>query len=797
MSGAVSSGARRRAATALVAALLVGCGAAQVRREASSGAREEEEEGVASRVGDAALTIVPRASEGRSWVSLWIDAGARDAGPPPLATVTAWAVASRSGVEARVLPDGTELRASCESARIDACVGALAAALRARAVDDGALVAALARLRSARRGARSDAARRADRAALAALLGDLRGLDPLGDAEDEAQITRARAEAFLAAHWGPSRALFVVVGDADPAAARDAIASALAGAPRASGRRAERTLDLHVGGRAEIGDEARASVAIAVRDEPGRSGRSAIAIARRALAELAAGGEGGGASASVFAIRGADVVLVRGRDAAAVAGAMAYARALGPEGAGEALGDDDPRAIAARVGARWVARATERVEGGLGVGAVIDGGRGDVAAEDPEEARSRLDAEQRAADATLAEIARAADAGEAIEVERGDEDRASMRLAEGARAIAVREASGRVAIALSLEASAAGEPARVQGRGALLARLLARCAGEGSAGGASGWADARSIGVVVESTPAGAIDAIDRVTRCARALPLSPEAVESARARAISELVPDDARLARAASVIAPGAPGMIAPRGQDASIAAIDARGLASAWRWMATRGRARVAIVGEVSASGAARAAILGLARLPAGDAAGARGGERGASAREVGIAGEEIVGVVAEDGALEALLALRDPRPRGRGAQPGAQAALAALAPAIDGGGLRVVWARAGAGPEGAWLTLAMRGGEDAIAGAAARLAEARGAAEGALDGALATSLQRAREDRSREAATLRERARRLAWEQEGDAPDAEASAEAARALLRAEARWVIARPAVDAR
>src|SRR5690606_27639267 len=112
---------------------LAGCGSAP-RVEPRAVSTSGDEELVA--IGEASVVVVPRASGGHTWMSLWIDAGSRDAEPAALATVAAWAVASSRGVEARVVPDGTELHVGCESARLEACVEALVGALATRAVDE-------------------------------------------------------------------------------------------------------------------------------------------------------------------------------------------------------------------------------------------------------------------------------------------------------------------------------------------------------------------------------------------------------------------------------------------------------------------------------------------------------------------------------------------------------------------------------------------------------------------------------------------------------------------------------------
>lgn len=754
----------RALAVIVASVVLVACGGAPravVPRAVSSSGDEH----VAS-IGDASLSVIARPSDGRTWVSLWIDAGSRDAQPAAIATVAAWAIADGREIEARVIPDGTELHVGCESAQIEVCVEALAGVLATRTIDEHALDAALERLRAARRGSRADVERAADRLAIAALTGDAPGMDPLGDASEDASITRAEIERFVATHYGPARALFVVIGDADEARVRAAIADALGRAPGAMTSRTVRAFEPSVGARVEVDDQSATSVAIAVRDVP-----HALAIARRATAEL----EGG--SASVFPLRGGEIVLVRGRDADEVIAAATYARALGGERP-DALAEDDPRSLARRVGARWVARTSERVEGGLGVGAVIAGGRGDADADDPdararEEATARIDALARASDA--------ASRGEGLREETSAHG-VSIRDAHGTR-VAVRAAPiGRVAIAVSIAGGVRDEPARVQGRSALLARLLARCIDAHEAGA---WVDASSFGASVEVAPARALDAIEHVTRCVRRMGWSPASLEDARARAIASLDGDSERLARAASVLVPGAPGMIAPSGTLASLAAIDPRSVERAWARLATRGAVSLAIVGDVDAGPIARAALLGLVSLPAPEST--RPSDAVAS-----VGGEEIVAVRSLDERVEVTIALRDPTPRASD-DVGARAALDAWIAALDGPALRVAWARSGAGAEGAWIAIAVRGDEETITTLPARIERAREAARSRIDEAVQGAIRTTRESRARDAATARASARHLARGDDDHAIDADASARTARALVDGTPRYVIARPA----
>ncbi len=752
--------------TFAVFSLVLGVGCGSVSR-ARDPIRAREMAQVAP-IGEASFVFVPSPSQGRTWMSLWIDAGSFDAEPAAVATVAAWAATYGTEVSARVLPDGTELGISCESERVEVCANALTQVLAARSVGQEALSAALVRLRATRRGAGRDPGRNADRLALSALLGSPRGLDPLGSSEDDPAIESAVTNAFLAAHWGPSRGLFVAIGDADETRVQQAIGSALRRVPHAEQSRRERSWTPQGGARVEVHEHAIASAALAVSDE-----HVAVAIARRALAELTDG------TASVFPFRGAEIVLVRGAAMEDVTNAITYARAATAECGGERpLPPDDPRSIAERIGARWIARAHERNEGGLGLGVVVQGGRNDSDLDSPDEAlrsRTQVRAEVHVRDGLM------------VPSFEGtmDEQSASIESRDGARVRARFTESGRVAVSLAIASDARREPARLHGQRAVIARLLARCAGDSSA---EFWVDSASIGVVLETEPEEAFETIERLTGCVRGLPMSIALIEEVRAQAMAALRMEDVRLARAARAIAPAAPGLIAPKGQIEGLSAIRYESVRRAWEAMARENHVTMGIDGEVNAGSAARLGILGLMRLP-------NASPTPSSEIAIAISTEEIVAMRSEEDVTEAILAIRDPRPAGCAAEAGAQAILDSFVNVMNAG-TRVVWARSGAGMEGAWIAIAVRGSEDDLTGLPARLSSARHRAEEERERALALAIEQRVQARAFRASTARERARRLATESD-DQPEMRASDEVARALLRAPSRWVIVRPGVGVR
>src|SRR5690606_34722399 len=113
----------RAALLSSCAALACGAPAAPIDRPSADAIVDE--------AGGARIGFLPRATDRRLWLSPGIDAGARDADPPQLATVAAWAAAA-APIEARVLPDGIELARPCARRELEACVRSLADALRAR-----------------------------------------------------------------------------------------------------------------------------------------------------------------------------------------------------------------------------------------------------------------------------------------------------------------------------------------------------------------------------------------------------------------------------------------------------------------------------------------------------------------------------------------------------------------------------------------------------------------------------------------------------------------------------------------
>ncbi len=575
----------RRAGLAVMVLIGLGCGAPA--RPARPSAPDEPalEEAAGLR-----LLAVPRPTPGRVWLSLWIDAGSRDASPPAVATVAAWAVAP-ADAEARALPDGVELARGCDAAALDACVRSLAEALGARAVGPERLSASLERLHHDRARADADPSRAADALALEALLGP--GATPLARAEDDARIDADAVRSFLTDHFGPDRALLVAVGDVHPDAVRAAAERAFASLPAARRARATRGAPA-TDARVEVGDGDALSAVTTF-----ASAREAVAAAHRLIARL------DGAQADVFPLRGTTAVMVRG--AALEPGVLVdRMREVHEETERDAAlpTPEDPRALARWHGARWVAGRGE-TSGGLGLGALVAGGRADRLVDDPDAPlRERVRGTLTAA---LAD-------GPAFDGPVG-ESSAAARLPNGARVAGERLAgTDNLAVSVLFDGGAREETAREHGTTALLAAAAARACDEGAARELGAPAGALGISITPRVGPtrfgltvSGPRERWPEITylaaRCARPRELRPETIERARAE-----VATTPGLAALALALSPDAPGRIIAAPEGAVPAQRD-----ELVRWrdrVAVGARARIGIAGDVPL----REAVTRLARIVA---------------------------------------------------------------------------------------------------------------------------------------------------------------------------------------
>ncbi len=658
------------------------------------------------------------------FASLWIDAGSRDADPPELATAAAWLAADRGGrgVEARVVPDGTAFEIACDASALDACVGKLARAIATRDVRERDVARLRRRLEVARRRAATDASRRADGLALEALLGDreAHAMLPLGRTEDDARVTRASLRAFLAAHYGPRRALAIAAGDVSSDALDAAVERSFDELPAATNERAARRLTVVEGARAkvEVGDETIAAVAAAL---PSLDDATSIA---RALVD-ADPTDGAHVSVSAFELRGAAIVvghvaLARADHADRIASATCR---LLIEGAPHAVAPrpDDPVEAARALGAAWTAgEAAGPSTPALGLGLVADGGRGD-ARDDAPDAALEADVRER----TERAVALAWERREPRVRGRVSEDAAAVVVEENAARIDARRRRGdeRVAVAIRFEGGAERDPPDLAGRTALLAyAATTACAGlradalrarvERLGLSMSPLVDAGSWGVVVEGPSAAWPAAIDLAIRCASEPSLERHDLETARLRLLSALDPVRALAARAA---APTAPGAIAPLGDAEAVRLVPADALRDAARHTVTGGRAAVAIVGDVPIGAAVDAAARRLSPLRRGTV----------DARPASVdAPEDPIGFDWHGQAPRVIVAVRARAPSSDDAATAARAFARALGESLHSvPGLSEAWSDGGAVGGEVWAAIALDATNGALDELPVRVARAQ--------------------------------------------------------------------------
>ncbi len=585
-------------------ALAVGCGAHPPAATAPGPREPELDESAGLH-----LLALPRPTPGRVWLSLWIDAGARDASPPQLATVAAWSAAGE-GVEGRALADAVELSLPCETAALMSCLDRLAHAIRAREVSTPRLTDALRRLRSARGTTGGDALRASDRLALEALLGE--SIDPLGDASDDTRIDERTLSAFLADHFGRDRALIIAVGDIDADTLRAAAAEAFADVPAARSQRASRAAP-STRAQVDVGDHDALSAA-AIFGPPSH----AVTAAQRWVARV-----GGDAGATVFPVRGGTALVVRRRGpfaeglGAAAQDAIDRLREVREElaGAPEAAipHPEDQPSLARWHGARWASGPVTEI-GGLGLGALVDGGRADQLSEDPE----LPDAARRA----LA-LRTLTDALEHVTPLDGtvDDTQARVELANGVLIRGVRLAgTENVAVTVLFEGGAREETARDHGVTALLALATARACSVLAPRelGASPEALGISMRPHVGPTRFGLTVSGPRArwpriaylaARCARVRDVDPGLLEIARVD-LPRLPSWESALAEAISA---DAPGRVAVRPS-----AIPAAGVDDLLRWrdrVAVGARTRLGIAGDLPIESAVHRVARIASHYPAG--------------------------------------------------------------------------------------------------------------------------------------------------------------------------------------
>ncbi len=655
-------------------------------------------------------------------LALWIDAGSRDAVPPQLATAAAWVAARRAGIAAQpyVLPDGMELAVRCNPKSLGRCLGQIGKALAARAPSRKEAKLARMWLAGARQRAESnDPGRGADRLALQALLREpAEGFFPLGAAKDDEKVTAAAIGEFFRAHFGPTRALLVAAGDVDADAIRDTGREALSQLPHAIGSREGRTLETSDSGeQVDIGASGQLSVAGAA---PNLA--TAAAVARVIAEALARPGQPAGEmpNSHAFDVRGGALFLTRVASEApaplARRAAYEFGRLLA-EGiaADTAVPEGESLSELARVtGVRWCTHGYDRLERarGLGIGAVVPGSRADRPRSEYPDAALRKK--------VLAELQRVQDWARAAanpELEGSLHDlTASMVAPNGARIEVRRRPGPRVSVAVRIAGGAALEPASQHGRTALLSTLAATSCEELPADALAARVrdlqitiepsiDSGSWGVLLSAPKKNWREAVHMALQCGLHPSLRPADVLNARLRLRERVGSEGTELwlaGHAARMLAPAAPGLVAPWGMPDTIANITGRDLRQAARSSLVGIRLAVAAVGDVPLREAVERIGRRVALLPRGsEPPGAQPGEANDLA------------AVRTKGSQTLAIAMWRTRASDAGAL-GALAFAASVRAALGKSpGIRPVWHDAGNGSWGAWAAVAVKTGEDALA------------------------------------------------------------------------------------
>lgn len=663
-----------------------------------------------------AVVAVRRPTPGVALLSLWIDAGSRDATPPQLATISAWTVAERSGVEARVLPDGTELRLVCDTRREGGaarCAKRLVGAWEAGAPAEHQLVALRERLRSARVHAASDDVRLAQSLSLQALFGnDAEGLFPLGRAEQDAQVTSEAVRLFIAKHYAPSRSLLVGLGDVD----KGELERVARGSNRNAsvGVRAQRgAAKVSEGLRVELGASNQLSLAVPV-SNPTRA--TEILSAFRLTHPHAVGAVTSirGAVLLHLTLAGGDTPFARLQSAVFDLLRLDIEHSKGPP----SPTPDSLAEMARLLGETWVARGpVEAGLRGLAVGVVL---RRDERATNGEDAA--LAAARERAQQAIAE-AKANSAG-AVSGEI-DATVARVKSVRGARIEVVRRAGDPwFAAAVRMAGGSALDPPLAHGRAALLASLMADGCGFSSERALDVFlarmgahltplVDADGFGVAIRAPMAHAEEALDALLRCAVRPSFASRAVEDARARLLQALWNSQelglqASLARALS---PAAPGRVAPWGTPSGVANVEASELKRMHAQRSAAPNVSVWAVADREPKAVAQLIARRVAHLP----------PSAEESPQVPLAtAAEVDGAFVSDGGLRVVLgvATKANATSTVASQVFADALLRALAKRLGNG----VWSRGGGSLHGAWAGVALALTEDQLDGLAAHTQEA---------------------------------------------------------------------------
>jgi predicted Zn-dependent peptidase len=578
------------------------------------------------------LLSLPRPTSGVLRLSLFIDAGSRDAMPPQAATLSAWLAAESGGpeLEALVFPDVTELSLPCATDRLPACAEQLARALARRDPAPEELARARTRLRdSQRRALAHDPSQPADLLALRALFGPSAStFFALGPPDSDPVAAADAVPAFLRAHYGLNRSLLVAAGDCDPARVREIASRSFAHAARAEGPRPSRALTSQEPALALGFDQQPAAAVAIVGHDEAQLTNLVFALTRaleRAERPIALTGQ-------VFALRGGALALLRARESdpelalERIARELARLRLEAPPDAQPPLAADDLISISRRAGISFGADGGEPSESfNFGLGILLAAGPGGGPLDQDKELAEQQHRREHAQDLFARALA------EAEPRTRGDVDEyaGSVESENGARIDAQFSQGDDVAIAIRIAPGAEQDSPLMHGQSALLATLTGlACAGMGAELVQRSFADlgasfevrvdAESYGLLVRAPKAHWQEALDLGLRCARAPSSDPRDFVDATLQLQMRLRAHAGALAlraRAAELIAPRAPGRFAPWGDPDRIGNLTQRDFQHAIKVSEQAARWAVSVVGPVPVRSALEYSARRIADFSAG--------------------------------------------------------------------------------------------------------------------------------------------------------------------------------------
>ena len=588
------------------------------------------------------VATLPRPTTRVVRVSLFIDAGSRDATPPTTAVLAGWLSAARGGedpsaagsggpIQVAVYPDVTELSLPCTRDQLDRCLERLSRALTTRDPPESSVERARLRLRDdQRRSVARDPLQGADRLALEALLGEHgRNFFPLGTPSDETVPTAEQVARFLREHYGPSRALLVAAGDVDPTQVRELVAQRFGHTAAGVLPRVARDLRPSDEPRLLVAFDAENIVAIAIAGRDEVQLNNVVTSLRVALSQSEPRIE---LTGHIFDTRGGAIALLRARctdsDLALdrVTRELLRLKAEPPEAAPRNVLPDDLSGSARRFGLSF--GATSKLvlrDFQFGIGLFLDAGqsagpRGQKSEADTQRSRSEHARAvfERASELALPSLKGAIDEyGAAVVADNGPH--IDVQFAQGADVgIAVRVANG-----------SQQDPPLMHGRAALLTVLTeSACAGMSPAllhhqleqlGAAlEAHVDPESYGLLLRVPKQHWQRGLDLATRCMRAPSHDASDLAEATLRLQNRLRAQRGALAyraRAAALITPRAPGELAAWGDPGQIGNITPRDVDAAIAQQNNGVRWAVGIVGPVPVKQAAQRAARRLADLPSG--------------------------------------------------------------------------------------------------------------------------------------------------------------------------------------